>query len=421
MNEDTNNNQAGFWISFELSNVSIMDVKRNEDGDYNIKVRSTLVGTKCGKCGQDIRKFHSNEREISLRDLPIFGCQVFIKMCPIRYKCKRCNSTTTQQLEWYYQRSPNTKRFEEHILLQLINCTIQDVAKKEKVTYDIVEGIIDRHIKKEVDWNEFETLEVLGIDEIANLKGHRQYFAIITARIGQDIKILTVLPDRKKRSVKKFLNKIPHRLKITVHTVCTDMNEGYINAFKEVFKQPDYKINIVIDRFHVAKNYRECVEDLRKIELKRIKQEISEEEFKKLKNVHWALRKKASDLTDAQKEQLEFLFTLSEALCEAYKFMNDLTNIFELRISRNSAKKKINQWKEDVKASSLTCFDKFLRTLTKHLELIINYFVHRHSSGFVEGLNNKLKVIKRCGYGFRNVNNFFRRIFLSLEGYRLYA
>ena len=266
-------------------------------------------------------------------------------------------------------------------------------------------------------------LEVVRLknDEIANLKGHRQYFAIITARIGQDIKILTVLPDRKKRSVKKFLNKIPHRLKITVHTVCTDMNEGYINAFKEVFKQPDYKINIVIDRFHVAKNYRECVEDLRKIELKRIKQEISEEEFKKLKNVHWALRKKASDLTDAQKEQLEFLFTLSEALCEAYKFMNDLTNIFELRISRNSAKKKINQWKEDVKASSLTCFDKFLRTLTKHLELIINYFVHRHSSGFVEGLNNKLKVIKRCGYGFRNVNNFFRRIFLSLEGYRLYA
>lgn len=261
----------------------------------------------------------------------------------------------------------------------------------------------------------------MGIDEIANLKGHRQYFAIITARIDSEIKILNVLPDRKKASVKKFLSQIPDRLKATVHTVCTDMNEGYINAFKEVFNQAGYEINIVIDRFHVAKNYRECVDDLRKSELKRIKKEITADEFKKLKNVRWALRKKPADLNDAQKQQLEFLFTLSPALREAYKFMNDLTGIFELRISRSSAAEKINKWVKEVKRSSLTCFDKFLGTLTKHMELIINYFIHRHSSGFVEGLNNKLKVIKRCGYGFRNVNNFFRRIYLSLEGYRLYG
>ncbi len=312
-------------------------------------------------------------------------------------------------------------RFEEHILCQLINATIQDVAKKEKVTYDTVEGIIERHIKAEVDWDEFETLEVLGIDEIAPLSGHRQYFAIITARIGTKIKILTVLPDRKKLTVKKFISKIPDRLKATVHTVCTDMNEGYINAFKEVFTEPGYQINIVIDRFHVAKNYRKCVDNLRISELKRIKQEITENEFKKLKNVKWVLRKKPAKLNNAEKQQLEFLFTLSPALREAYKLMNDLTAIFELRISPNNAKKKINKWKEEVKKSTLTCFDKFIKTLTKHMELIINYFIHRHSSGFVEGLNNKLKVIKRCGYGFRNVKNYFRRIFLSLEGYRLYG
>ena len=72
-------------------------------------------------------------------------------------------------------------------------------------------------------------------------------------------------------------------------------------------------------------------------------------------------------------------------------------------------------------AQVLTPAPKFLATLTKHFKIIVNYFIDRHSSGFVEGLNNKLKVIKRCGYGFRNVKNFFRRIYLSLEGYRLYA
>ena len=61
MNEEKNNSQAGFRVSLDLENVSIMDVKRNKEGDYNIKVRSTLVGTKCGKCGKYTTIFNSNE------------------------------------------------------------------------------------------------------------------------------------------------------------------------------------------------------------------------------------------------------------------------------------------------------------------------------------------------------------------------
>ncbi|MGB0385206.1 MAG: hypothetical protein ACPGWR_10315 [Ardenticatenaceae bacterium] len=132
MNDKQNQNETQFMIDLKLPNVSIIGVKINEDRAYNISVRSTFIGTKCRICEKYITKFHANEREISLRDLPVFGNQVFIKICPKRYKCDDCNTTTTQQLEWYYQRSPNTKRFEEHILLQMINSTIQDVAKKEK-------------------------------------------------------------------------------------------------------------------------------------------------------------------------------------------------------------------------------------------------------------------------------------------------
>ena len=83
-----------------------------------------------------------------------------------------------------------------------------DVAKKERLTYDRILGIVKRNVKKEVDWDEFDKIPVLGIDEIANLKGHREYFAIISAQIDGEVKILAVLSDRKKATVKKFFSEI---------------------------------------------------------------------------------------------------------------------------------------------------------------------------------------------------------------------
>ena len=337
------------------------------------------------------------------------------------YKCSRCNTTTAQKVPWYKERSPNTLRFEEHILLQLINSTVQDVAKKEKVTYDTIVGIMKRHINGDVDWDHFDEIPVLGMDEIATLKGHSEYFVIITARIEYKNHILKVLPNRKKKTVKNFLNKIPARLVKTIESVCTDMYDGYVNAVKEVLVDKNDKIKIVIDRFHVAKNYRKSVEDLRKSEINRIKNEISKEEYKRLKNVHWTLRKNPANLSESEKEQLSYLFSLSPLLKEAYGFSNDLTKIFEKKISASTAKEEIKEWIDQVTRSSLNCFDKFIGTLNKYFDFITNYFVDRANSGFVEGLNNKLKVIKRTCYGIRNTNNFFRRIFLALSGYRIYV
>ncbi len=89
----------------------------------------------------------------------------------------------TQKVEWYKERSPNTLRFEEYILRQLINSTVQDVAQKEYLTYDMVLGIMKRNVNCEVNWDDFNTIPTIGIDEIANLKGHRENFVIITAII----------------------------------------------------------------------------------------------------------------------------------------------------------------------------------------------------------------------------------------------
>jgi transposase len=108
------------------------------------------------------------------------------------------------------------------------------------------------------------------------------------------------------------------------------------------------------------------------------------------------------------------VFDHSPPLETAYCASGIPTRIFNHAVSKRSARYRIRRWADLVKASGLTCFDKFLNTLDKYLEEILNYFINRDSSGFVEGVNNKVKVIKRRCYGIFNLGHLFQRIFLDL-------
>lgn len=227
--------------------------------------------------------------------------------------------------------------------------------------------------------------------------------------------ILGVLKDRKKVTVKRFLSSIPKDLSKTVENVCCDMYDGYINAAKEVFGS---KVKIIIDRFHVAKNYRGSIETLRKKEMKRLKSKLSDEDYKKLKNVMWILRKQEINLSEEEKETLNLLFKYSPLIKKAYNFRNKLTDIFNQSLSQKQAKRKIKQWIKSVEKSELTCFNTFIKTLKKLWNEILNYFINRLNSGFVEGLNTKIKVIKRRCYGIFDVENLFQRISIDLAGYK---
>ena len=410
-------------IPLDLPDVQVLDIKINKRGDYVITVESELESATCHQCGREISKFHSHDRAITLRHLPILGHQVYIRLRPKRYECPYCSSKkhrkiSTQQLSWYRAKSPHTKAYEEQVLLQVVNSTIQDVAIKENLGYEAVVGILKRNVTSQVNWFEFDRLEVVGLDEIALKKGRSNYVVIVTARLkdGQ-VKVLAVLPNREKETVKAFLSRIPTRLQRTIHTVCTDMWKAYINAVKEVLGEAV----VVVDRYHVAKKYRDCADKLRKQELKRLKTELSEEEYDTIKGAMWPFRKNKADLKPKEAELLDRLFDYAPSLKSAYDFREKLTAIFEKDLTKTQATQAIKKWHQEVQESELTCFDPFLTTLDTYLDEITNYFLHRDSSGFVEGLNNKIKVLKRRCYGLFNLDHLFQRLFLDLEGYVLFA
>ncbi len=406
-------------VPLDIPDVRVLGTEINERGELIITVESKKSGTRCRKCDRWITKSHGQDDWVMIRHLPAFGRVTYIRFRPKRYQCQDCEGhpTTTQTLEWYESKSAQTMVYEDHILLQLVNATIEDVSMKEQLSYDRVMGVMERRISEQVDWSQYDELGRIGLDEIALKKGHRDFVTIVTGYLKDGrIVILGVLADRQKDTIVDFLRSIPKRLLDTIQTVCSDMWEGFTEAVREEISTA----KLVIDRFHVTEHYQDAADTIRKQELGRLKTELSEEEYKELKGCMWAFRKKRSDLTPEERKVLKRFFTYSPSAKKAYELRLQLTAIFEQQISKEKAKAKIRAWIARVRESGLTCFDGFLKTLENWWEEITNYFINRETSGYVEGFNNRIKVLKRRCYGIFNLNHLFQRIYLDLEGYRLF-
>ena len=399
-----------------LSDIEVERAEISRNGEFIITVSNTKKEVMCKKCNSSTDP-HGHGRVIRLRHLPIFDRTTYIDITPARGICKSCDGqpTTTQQSTWYNPGSPYTKAYEQKILMLLINSTITDVSIKEGLGYKAIESVIDRYIDTEVNWNNIPRIGLLGIDEISLKKGYKDYITLITSRTEGRVQIIAVLKGREKATVKSFLILIPGNLKKTIEAVCTDMYDGFINAAKEALGS---EIPVIADRYHVSKLYRKCLVTFRKKELKKLKKSMTPEEYKGLEPaISLLCRRKEYAINETEGKELEPLFKAAPKIKEAYNLCLELTNIYNKHSTSEEALESINSWIESVERSKLTTFKSFIQTLKKHKNEICNYFINRNSSGFVEGFNNKVKVLKRRCYGIFNLKHLFQRIFLDFSGY----
>jgi transposase len=409
-----------FSLPLDIKSLDIISQRYDNKGNIVFTVKSNKEGTKCHKCGKHAKIHNGYAPTIEVRHLPILDIPVYLKIQPARYQCEYCddNTTTTEQYDWCERRSSTTKGLDAYVARCLINSTIADVARKERLGYKVVESSINRQISKEVDWNSYKDLHTVGVDEISMKKGHQEFVVVISARTkAGKLSVIAVLPDRKKETVLEFFKSIPEHLRKTVKTVCTDMYDGFVYPATEIFG----KQAVVVDRYHVSKLYRQPLDVLRIKEMKRLKKELSHEEYTKLEGMMWILRKQHECLSEVDKAALEALYTYSPLLKSAHSYALKLTHIFNTHSNRKDAMAKIDRWIVSVEESNLTCFNTFIKTLIKYKSGIMNYFKSRKNSGFVEGLNNKIKVIKRRCYGFFKVESLFQRLVLDLRGFDIFC
>lgn len=407
-------------LPLDIKSLEIISQSIDTQGNIILDVVSKNTNSTCHKCGKPATKRNGTAPARLIRHLPILDTPVYLRITPIRYSCDFCDDhpTTTEQYDWCDRNASTTKGLEEYLMRSLIHSTVEDVARKDFIGADTVQCVLTRQINTAVDWTKVTHLETIGIDEIALKKGHDSYVTIISTKPKDSgIMVIAVLDGRDKETVKSFLTNIPNHLKQTVVQVCTDMYDGFVNAAVEVFGAQ----SLVIDRYHVAKLYRKPLDKLRTQEMARLKLELSAEEYAKLEGMMWILRKNHECLSEANKASLAILYKYSPTLKKAHSYALRLTHIFNTHTNRKSAISKINRWITSVQKSGIRIFDTFMTTLNKYKPYIGNYFKARKNSGFVEGLNNKIKVLKRRCYGLFKTESLFQRLFLDLQGYEYYA
>ena len=220
-------------IPLDITSLKITSQSTDKQGNIILDVVSKNTYSTCHKCGKPATKRNGTAPVRLIQHLSILDTKVYLRITPVRYSCEYCDdhTTTTEQYDWCDRNVSTTKGLDDYILRCLINSTIEDVSKKEKIGQRVINGVLDRQVTKTVDWNKVVNLETIGIDEIAIKKGHDSYVTVISAKSKDNhLVVIAVLRGREKDMVKTFLQSIPQKLKQTVKQVCTDMYYGYVNA-----------------------------------------------------------------------------------------------------------------------------------------------------------------------------------------------
>lgn len=246
-------------------------------------------------------------------------------------------------------------------------------------------------------------MKVLCLDEIAPEKGHGNYLLIISApELGI---VLDVLKDRKKASLEEWFDTRGPDWCAAVEVCCADMWDAYHEAAQT--KLPHARLTV--DRFHVMKNLNAAVTKARRA----IQKTADETIQPMLKNSRWLLVKNAENLTADERQRLETMLAISPELKQCYELKEDFRHWFKASLDRLTADRQLTDWLTRVKASGLKALQAFTQTLLNWRERILNYFEGRHSNGFAEGVNLKIKLINRRAYGYHNFDNFRLHILMA--------
>lgn len=344
----------------------------------------------CGAVSRRVRVWYPRR----VRDLPISGKPCYLTFERRYFECPRCQRTFAEPLACVDAKRDYTNRYEAYIFEQVRQTTATYVAQREGLTDKVVTRIFLRQAKARLPEHPFRGVTKLGIDEIAERKGRKAYDLVLyDLETGMP---LDVLENRTQADLMAYLERLPDEILRGIGEVCIDMWRPYATAVTE--KLPHARL--VTDRFHVMKTVNQ--------ELKALKNTLKAELPDDAKACHYPLLKNEPDLSDKQQAILDKVYEASPQLKEAHQLKEEFREIFDTEYTVEQGGQALQGWIG--KAEKAGLFSEAVKTIKNWFDSIVNYFVQRTTNGPAEGVNNKIKVIKRMAYGFRNFANFRLRI-----------
>jgi transposase len=356
----------------------------------------------CPDCHRVSRRVHEYKR-VAKRDLSVWGLQCYLEYDHRRFKCGYCNKPFTEQLVAVDFNSLYTCRYEHYVFNQYRHTAIQEIVDQEGLGYKAAQGLFYRQVEKRLIKADRPLVRRLGIDEISLKKRHKQ-FILVVSDLDRGC-VIAVLEDRLMERLEGWVDGLSAEERQAIEEVSMDMWSPYRQAVKN--KVPHAEI--VADRFHVVQNLNKAVTKARRD----IQRTADEETQKCLKGSRWVLVTNEENLSGKGRQKLAEVCETSPELKQLHQLKEAFRNIFETDQTREQAATALAEWIEKVKVIGLKKLAAFLTTLGNWGEEILNYFNHRVTQGFVEGMNNKIKLIMRRGFGYRNFDHFSQRILIE--------
>lgn len=353
----------------------------------------------CPKCGK--RHIVKNGyRTRSFLGLPIGRKQSIIKMKVQRYICRDCGHDWQEHITFTTGNRSYTHRFAKYVVDLLRMGTIQDVARWAGVSWDTVKEIHSIYLKRHYSPPLLKGVKNIGIDEFAVRKGHVYKTIVVDLDTGR---ILYVGDGKGVDSLKGFWKKAK-RLDVKIEHVATDLSTAFIASVMENVPNA----TLVFDHFHVVKLMNEAVDDVRRAQYA-IETDINKR--KVIKGTRYLLLRSGKDTFDSEyKNRLENALALNEPLSKAYYLKEQLAEVWR-QSDKIAAEQMLQEWYKQVMDSKIPRLIKTANTIMAHRTGILAWYDCRISTAKVEGINNKIKVMKRQAYGFRDDDYFRLRLF----------
>lgn len=310
-----------------------------------------------------------------------------------RTKCKKYGIVRQETFEWLARNAFYTKRFVWRVGKRCQTSSIKDVAEEFQLSWRTVKDMEKKYLEEKLKRSEEIGPEIIGIDEISIRKGHT--YKIVVSDLIRKRPIWFDGEDRSEESMNLFYEWLGHAKCKRIRLAVMDMWKAFEKSARKYIPQAA----ILYDKFHIIRHLQEALNQVRIDEYKR----VSEKNRNFIKGQKYTLLSKHKNLSTDGKEALKTLLAINKKIHIAYMLKESFAQLWDYK-SEAWARKFFDNWKESLKWQRLKPYKEFVKLIERHWDGIAAYCKEENkvSLGFVEGLNNKIRVIQRRAYGIRD-------------------
>lgn len=394
----------GGWEGYSIESI---EADREEGKAYvRIDLMPLLgVARRCSGCGRMVSKVHDVTFRW-VRDLTILDAETWLWLGRVRVACSHCGPKL-EALDWLAPYSRLTRRLAENVVRLCRVLPIKHVADYFHLTWDTVKATDKAYLEENLGPVDLSGVEQIVMDEFAIHKGHRYATVIVDA---SNKRVLWVGRGNGREDIRPFFEQLGPEGRRRLKAVAMDMN----GAYEEEVRYQCPLVEIVFDLFHVVAKYgREVVDRVRVDEVNRLRDDRPAR--KVLKGARWLLLRNRENVERKDRVKLDELLQANRKLTTVYILKDDLKQLWDY-VYAGAARRFWEQWYSRAMHSRIEPLKKFARRLKEYLPGILAHCRWPLHTSLLEGINNKIKVIKRMAYGYRDDDYFFLKIRAAFPG-----